>query len=158
LSGWLKNMAPDEQATELLKRVEARRARSRRCYYKDVDKTRAHGRCKAARYAPTQNAKRRAEHAVDKTKERAKTLRKKYGLSLVGWLSRLHFQDERCACCRASTAGHKNGWHTDHDHDTGQVRGLLCNRCNRLIGALGDRADSVRRECSRFLVYLGGVQ
>jgi len=29
----------------------------------------------------------------------------------------------------------------DHNHDTGEVRGLLCNRCNRAIGLLGDSID-----------------
>jgi hypothetical protein len=33
----------------------------------------------------------------------------------------------------------------DHDHTTGQVRGVLCFSCNVAIGHLGDSADRVRR-------------
>lgn len=29
----------------------------------------------------------------------------------------------------------------DHNHETGMLRGLLCNNCNAGIGLLGDSAD-----------------
>lgn len=38
----------------------------------------------------------------------------------------------------------------DHCHETGQVRGLLCNSCNRGLGLLGDTIDTLRR----VLIYL----
>lgn len=31
----------------------------------------------------------------------------------------------------------------DHDHETGKVRGLLCNNCNRAIGLLGDSVSTL---------------
>lgn len=40
----------------------------------------------------------------------------------------------------------------DHDHATGEVRGLLCNRCNQAIGLLQDDPLIVRSA----LVYLNG--
>lgn len=41
-------------------------------------------------------------------------------------------------------------FHIDHCHDTGNVRGLLCNKCNQGIGLLND--DPIVLE--RALYYL----
>ena len=33
----------------------------------------------------------------------------------------------------------------DHDHTTGKIRGLLCRRCNLLLGYAGDSPDILQR-------------
>lgn len=43
--------------------------------------------------------------------------------------------------------------HIDHDHKTGEVRGIICNRCNMGIGHLGDNPEIVKKA----LKWLGGV-
>jgi hypothetical protein len=45
-----------------------------------------------------------------------------------------------CAICQTAPAAH-----VDHDHQTDQVRGLLCFRCNAALGQLGDDALVLRR-------------
>jgi hypothetical protein len=64
---------------------------------------------------------------------------KKYNLSLTEYNEFAASQYDRCAICGEST---KNTLHIDHDHTTGNVRGLLCPNCN--IG-LGNFKDDVTR-------------
>lgn len=40
----------------------------------------------------------------------------------------------------------------DHDHKTGNVRGLLCNGCNKAIGLFNDNLDIIYNA----FIYLGG--
>jgi hypothetical protein len=47
-------------------------------------------------------------------------------------------QDGHCALCPGTSKRGK--LHTDHDHRTGLIRGLLCFRCNRALPAYVDAA------------------
>ena len=49
-------------------------------------------------------------------------------------------QGGMCACCGDRLSAGR-GTHVDHDHKTGVVRGLLCRRCNHMIGGARDNPD-----------------
>lgn len=42
-------------------------------------------------------------------------------------------QNRQCAVCKKNESEFKNRLAVDHNHKTGQVRGLLCYRCNKFI-------------------------
>ena len=57
-------------------------------------------------------------------------------------------QEGVCAAC-GKTETHLNQYGVcrlaiDHNHATGVVRGLLCGRCNRALGLLGDSIENLR--------------
>jgi len=49
--------------------------------------------------------------------------------------------DGKCEICGNA----EEGLCVDHCHETGQIRGVLCRRCNRAIGQLGDNLEAVRK-------------
>jgi hypothetical protein len=58
----------------------------------------------------------------------------------------LQAQKGKCAICRAphghtSCTGEESRLAVDHDHQTGKVRGLLCNNCNRGLGRFKDSVE-----------------
>jgi hypothetical protein len=85
-------------------------------------------------------AAERARRAGNPEKAREATQRRrcrKYGISLEDYGRLLTKQRGKCAICRTKNpAGRYGEWQIDHDHETGQVRGLLCNNCNHAIGLL----------------------
>jgi recombination endonuclease VII len=64
---------------------------------------------------------------------RRKTLAR-HGLTVAGYEELVAQQNGRCLLCRQPTVA----FHVDHDHETGLVRGLLCQACNRGLGFFGD--------------------
>jgi hypothetical protein len=70
----------------------------------------------------------------------------RYGLDADGYNEIFRKQGGKCAICETTEGRSRNGrLVVDHDHETGQVRGLLCGPCNSAIGRLGDTADRLLR-------------
>tara|TARA_B100001059_G_C17453368_1_gene388534 strand:+ start:117 stop:596 length:480 start_codon:yes stop_codon:yes gene_type:complete len=67
-----------------------------------------------------------------------------YGLTTTEYDNMLREQNGVCAICGSDNPRGKNVFVIDHNHDTGEVRGLLCDMCNKGIGCLGDNLDKLR--------------
>ena len=70
---------------------------------------------------------------------RAQKLKHKFGIDEAQYKAMLEKQGDTCAIC-TNTASNKEGDRlaVDHDHKTGNVRGLLCAACNRGVGYFQD--------------------
>ena len=70
---------------------------------------------------------------------------KTYGITGEQYDQLYELQGRKCAVCVTSTGASKR-LAVDHNHETGEVRGLVCGRCNHnLLGAAHDTVDILKR-------------
>jgi IMP dehydrogenase len=69
---------------------------------------------------------------------------KRYNLTIEEWDILLKKQNGVCAICKEPEKS-RSRLLVDHDHYTQEVRGLLCNRCNWVLGFLGDSLKNIKR-------------
>ena len=70
---------------------------------------------------------------------RPRRLMRNYGLTEAGFIELMQRFNWRCGIC-----GSEDHLVIDHCHETGQIRGVLCNTCNRAIGQLGDTINRLK--------------
>lgn len=72
--------------------------------------------------------------------QRKSHLKQRYGLTEADYWAIWDSQEGGCAICKKPFAGITDG-HVDHDHTTGEVRGLLCPSCNKMLGLARDQPE-----------------
>lgn len=80
------------------------------------------------------NAWREADPERDAKYQRKRKLMREYGLTLEEWDEMYCKQEGKCSICGTS----EKRLVVDHCHKTGNVRELLCDKCNMAIGLLQD--------------------
>lgn len=82
---------------------------------------------------------RRLYYKNNKRKHQEQMHKYNYGISAGQYQAMLAKQKGCCAICgigENKRKGHENKMCVDHDHKTGLVRGLLCHRCNIVLGMI----------------------
>jgi hypothetical protein len=106
--------------------------------YRETHSTQIHesGRKYRETHADALSEKGKVYHAKNREKvanrTRKNALKRYYGLTPECYEIMLAEQGGVCKLC-GNPPG-KRRLDVDHDHATGQVRGLLCNKCNRRLG------------------------
>lgn len=87
----------------------------------------------------------RAIRAERSKRAHGKHIETTYGITEAEYDAILAVQGGRCFICRRAT-GARRRLAVDHDHATGEVRGLLCKPCNRdVLGHLRDDVGALER-------------
>lgn len=78
---------------------------------------------------------------------RGKDLKKTFGIALEDYQRMFVAQNGVCGICEKPEKDIRNGkvrWlAVDHNHTTGQVRGLLCGGCNKAIGLMCESVETL---------------
>lgn len=124
------------------KKREANKLNARKLREKDPEKYR-----ESSRKSYRRNIQKRRDYERKRACE-------KYGINVGDFERLLEEQNGKCSICEVKFSPIRGDQNLrpriDHCHDTGRVRGLLCNRCNRAIGLFGDD-QSVLKRAAKYL-------
>jgi len=90
--------------------------------------------------------KREKDPAGVLRKERGYFFKRTYGITLDEYDELLAKQRGVCDCCKEAprnTNQKDKHLYVDHDHATGKVRGLLCHRCNIMLGNARENIETL---------------
>jgi hypothetical protein len=112
-------------------------------------------RCKPCKQAYQTHPDRRAARARRAWKYNIKV---KYGMVPEDYHKLVEEQGNKCGACGDTWEELVNHvferWCVDHNHNTGEVRGLLCNGCNAALGHAQDNPIRLRAQ-ARYLEERG---
>jgi len=110
-----------------------------------VDSSKWDGRQAWCKMCLTQRARKRyAQGKVYTPKKQAYYRKRNYGIDETVYQAMLLAQDRKCAICHQPETAKKGTLSVDHSHVTGEIRGLLCYKCNSALGSLDDDPERIR--------------
>ena len=72
-----------------------------------------------------------------------------YGITIEQFDQMMEDCNGQCVCGATRGRANREALHVDHNHSTGQVRGLLCSKCNRALGLVEN--PEVLRKLANYL-------
>lgn len=87
--------------------------------------------------------KKRQKEWYDSNTDKVKNekLLKAYGITLEQYNEMFNKQEGKCAICGINQNELKYALYVDHNHTTKKIRGLLCHKCNTILGYANDKME-----------------
>jgi hypothetical protein len=127
--------------SELVKCVKCAEEKPRDAFYKSPRKLNGlDSWCKACHKAKSLETGRKRQYTPEYQEyARWYGIQKRYGLSKGAFMALWEDQSGACGICSSPLSlSTPKGVVVDHNHISGEVRGLLCHKCNTGIGLLND--------------------
>lgn len=110
---------------------------------REIDRVKGWQRDNRDNYLAKQRRWREENREELSRRNRERHLQKTFGITLDDYQRMLDEQRGGCAICGAPEP-EGSSLHVDHDHDTGEVRALLCFPCNNALGLLEEDEERVQ--------------
>lgn len=118
---------------------------SRRWRLRNLEKVKAYAKARSREKYASEEGRRKLRDWL---------LRKNFGIGLEEYEAMHAEQGGVCAICRMAETTRRKGvlrrLSVDHCHETGKVRGLLCEYCNQMIGRARENTETLKAA----IVYL----
>jgi len=115
----------------------------------DLEFFKSHKNCKYNRERICKDCSNKQSSSYDSYKnwykDRSNVLMKRYGINQSDYNIILEAQENSCAICGTEDPSPRNYLCVDHNHDTEEVRGLLCHNCNTGLGLFKDSQDNLTK-------------
>lgn len=104
-------------------------------FYVNTRSTHVKGKSWNPRCKPCVSERQRLRYRDNTRRAKHYKLTSTYGITIDQYEGMLESQGNCCAICKGLEPG-GNGYkfYVDHNHETKEVRGLLCHHCNFLLG------------------------
>ena len=125
------------------------RDRKKQEYARDPEKQRRRDKDRRAANLDKYRERARQRYARDPDAKTSRDMKSKYGIDLETYNQILDAQGGVCDICglpeTAKLKGKVKRLAIDHCHETGEIRALLCQSCNTMLGRAKDSPDLLRK-------------
>lgn len=111
----------------------------------------------SARCKPCHQEYKRQSPTTQRNRK-AEKLQLRYGLTYEQWEAMRETEGHRCMICGITEDELGKRLDVDHCHESGKVRGLLCNPCNTMLGHARDNVAVLEAAVSYLKENAGGYK
>lgn len=80
-------------------------------------------------------------------------VKRRYGITYKDYMTILNLQGDCCGICKLPRKDYHKNMAVDHCHETGNIRGILCNNCNAGMGCLKDNPEILEKSIEYIKTY-----